>query len=342
LDILTQGLIGAGLAQAGARRNEIHLATGIGLVAGLLADADVLIQSSSDPLLQIEYHRHFTHSMFFIPLGALIAALLLWPVIRRRLPLSRIYLYALLGYTLSGFLDVCTSYGTYWLWPLVDQRLAFNLISIVDPLFTGILLIGVIRSWRGKTPVASRVALLLAGSYLLLGWFQHDRAQQEILKVARERGHSIERALVKPTMGNLLLWRSIYEAGGRFYVDAVRVGIAETTVYTGESAERFRRDNVTGDLPVNSTFATDIKRFVDFSDGFVISHDGTGNRLGDVRYSMLPISSKPLWGIEFDPDSPGQHASYHFYRDMSSEERQLFFKMLFGQHLKEPLKTINF
>lgn len=331
MDLLTQGLIGAGLAQAGARRDEIHLATGIGLVAGLLADADILIQSSSDPLLQIEYHRHFTHSIFFIPLGALIAALLLWPVIRQQLPLSRVYLYSLLGYSLSGFLDVCTSYGTYWFWPLLDQRLAFNLISIIDPLFTGILLTGVIRGWRGNNPVASRVALLLAGCYLLLGWFQHDRAQQEMFNVATARGHSIERALVKPTLGNLLLWRSIYEAGGRFYVDAVRIGITETRVFTGESADRFHQDSASAAPPENSTLAADIKRFVDLSDGFVISYGDAGNRLGDVRYSMFPTSSKPLWGIEFDPESPEQHASYHFYRDMSSEERQLFFDMLSGR-----------
>ena len=333
MDLLTQGLVGAGLAQAGTRRDEIHLATGIGLVAGLLADADVLIQSSSDPLLQIEYHRHFTHSIFFIPLGALFAALLLWPVIRRQLPLSRIYLYSLLGYSLAGFLDVCTSYGTYWFWPLLDQRMAFNLISIVDPLFTGALLIGVILGWRRKTPAASRVALLLAGCYLLLAWFQHDRAQQEMFNVATARGHSIERALVKPTMGNLLLWRSIYEAGGRFYVDALRIGISETKVFTGESVDRFNQDiaSASAAVPENSTLAADIKRFVDLSDGFVISHGDTGKRLGDVRYSMLPTSSKPLWGIEFDPVFPEQHASYHFYRDMSSEERQLFFDMLLGR-----------
>ena len=319
------------MAQAGARRDEVHLATGIGLIAGLFADADVLIHSSSDPLLQLEYHRHFTHSIFFIPLGALIAALLLWPVIRGRLPLSRIYLYALLGYSLAGFLDVCTSYGTYWLWPLLDQRMAFNLIPIIDPLFTGILLTGVILGWRGNNPVASRIALLLAGCYLLLGWFQHDRAQQEMFNVATARGHSIERALVKPTMGNLLLWRSIYEAGGRFYVDAVRIGIAETKVYSGESADRFDLDSANVAFSADSTLAADIKRFVDLSDGFVISYGDTGNHLGDVRYSMLPTSSKPLWGIEFDPESPEQHANYHFYRDMSRDERQLFFDMVLGR-----------
>ena len=113
----------------------------------------------------------------------------------------------------------------------------------------------------------------------------------------------------------------------------MRIGIAETKVFTGESADRFHQDSAgaSAALPANSTLAADITRFVDLSDGFVISHGDTGNRLGDVRYSMLPTSSKPLWGIEFDPAFPEQHASYHFYRDMSSEERQLFFDMLSGR-----------
>ena len=48
----------------------------VGLAAGLLADADVLISSANDPLLNIEYHRHFSHSLFFIPIGAAIAWML--------------------------------------------------------------------------------------------------------------------------------------------------------------------------------------------------------------------------------------------------------------------------
>ena len=69
MDILTQGLVGGVLAQSLARKNERKIATLVGVVAGLLADADILIRSSSDPLLNIEYHRHFTHSLVFIPVG---------------------------------------------------------------------------------------------------------------------------------------------------------------------------------------------------------------------------------------------------------------------------------
>ena len=86
MDLLTQGLLGTAMAQAGAKQQEIRIATGIGFLAGITADVDILIQSENDPLLNIEFHWHFTHSLFFVPLGALIVALLLWPFLRKRLP----------------------------------------------------------------------------------------------------------------------------------------------------------------------------------------------------------------------------------------------------------------
>ena len=51
MDIATQGLAGATLAQAFAPERHHRRATLIGLGAGLLPDADVLISSAADPLL---------------------------------------------------------------------------------------------------------------------------------------------------------------------------------------------------------------------------------------------------------------------------------------------------
>ena len=153
MDLVTQGVLGAALAQTVASKKEMRTAAIVGMFAGLLADADILIQSASDPLLTIEYHRHFTHSIFFIPIGALIASVLMWPVAKKYLKFKRLYVFSLLGYSLSGVLDACTSYGTHLLWPLIQERVAFNIISIVDPVFTLGLLTAVVLSlkWKGST-----------------------------------------------------------------------------------------------------------------------------------------------------------------------------------------------
>ena len=49
MDIVTQGILGATVAQSAAKKQHVRLAAFIGFVAGVIADADVLIRSSSDP-----------------------------------------------------------------------------------------------------------------------------------------------------------------------------------------------------------------------------------------------------------------------------------------------------
>ena len=133
MDIVTQGLAGAVLAQSFSKNHETRIAMVIGFLAGLLADVDALFtQSEIDPLLQLDFHRHFTHALLFIPFGGLIAAVLMWPVLKRYLPFKRLLLFTTAGYATSGLIDACTSYGTSLLWPLSDERTAWNIISIID------------------------------------------------------------------------------------------------------------------------------------------------------------------------------------------------------------------
>ena len=82
MDPLSQGTVGAAFAQSTANKNNIFKISAIGFLAGLVPDLDVLIQSSTDPILFLEYHRQFTHSLFFIPFGSLFIALLIFPLVK--------------------------------------------------------------------------------------------------------------------------------------------------------------------------------------------------------------------------------------------------------------------
>lgn len=320
------------MAQTRAQQNQTRIATGIGFASGLLADADALIRSSTDPLLTLEYHRHFTHSLVFIPIGALIAAFILWPVLRKRLAFAQLYLFSLLGYSLSGSLDAFTSYGTHLLWPFMKEPIALNLISIIDPVFTLILFAAMVVSVRKKSRIVAQLGLALAGVYMLCGWAQHQRAVSVVEAMSVERGHNIERLVVKPTLGNLLLWRSIYQANGSLYVDSVRVGlISKSHVYQGDSVVLFKLERDLPDLSSSSVLYEDIQRFIKFADGYVVIYPGRPNVLADIRYSNVPTSVKPLWGIELDMNKPEQHANYNFYRDLSRKNRQRFLSMLFNK-----------
>ena len=77
MDPVSQGAFGAIFAQTISNKKKILVGSIIGCLAGLAPDLDILIRSNSDPLLKLEYHRQFTHSLLFIPLGALIVTLFL-------------------------------------------------------------------------------------------------------------------------------------------------------------------------------------------------------------------------------------------------------------------------
>jgi inner membrane protein len=331
LDIVTQGLLGAALAQSAAPAREVRAAAMIGMAAGVLPDIDALVTSSSDPLLVLEWHRYFTHSLLFIPVGALVAALLLAPLFARRLGALRLYGYAFLGYALSGLLDACTSYGTALLWPFSDHRVAWNIISIVDPVFSASLLIGVGLAWYVNRARSARVALALCAAYLCLGWIGHERAMDRALQVAAERGHEVSRLVVKPTFANILLWRSIYISDQQVFADGHRVPITGASRhYPGQSLPLVTAGSL-GEWGASSTLAvTDFERFSRFSDDFVVRSPRRQTMLGDARFAMLPTKLKPLWGIEMLPEDTG-HARFVTQRELTESDRDRFVSMLLGR-----------
>lgn len=335
MDLLTQGLLGGVLALSGAAKKEARCAALTGFAAALLADADVFISASDDPLLKVEFHRHFSHALIFIPVGALIAALLLWPLLRKRLPFKRIYWYAFLGYATAGLLDACTSYGTHLLWPFSDTRIAWSIIAIIDPVFSLVLTVALILGFKYYRPTAARCGLALAGAYLLLGFWQHQQALQVATDLAEQRGHQLQRIIVKPTIANLVLWRSVYQSNERFYVDAIRVGLGKDRIYPGDSAPMFDLERDRPGLDSASILARDIGRFSTLANDYVITAPGRANVLTDIRYSMLPNAMTAMWGIDLNVASTQQHATFEVYRDRPDDARALFLAMLLGRDLAE-------
>jgi len=331
VDVVTQGLLGASLALAAAPPKEARVAAATGFAAGLLADADALISSSTDPLLVLEYHRHFTHALAFVPVGALVAAALLWPLARSRLAFPRLYLYCLLGYSMSGVLDACTSYGTHLFWPFSESRVAWSIISIVDPLFSMVLAVPLAIGVARMRARAAHLGLLLAASYLALALIQHERAESAAQALAAERGHRPQRVLVKPTLGNLVLWRSIYVTDGRAHVDGIRVGARAAKVYPGASVALLDPARDLPSVVPGSRAAADTARFVAFSDGFAAAHPDRPGFVGDVRYAMLPTSVEPLWGITYDGTGPDSTVRFVTDRKLGPETRRRFLEMLLGR-----------
>jgi inner membrane protein len=342
MDPLTQGVLGAAAPQSTAARKHLVVAGILGMLAGMAPDLDVLIKSSEDPLLFLEFHRQFTHSLIFIPVGGILCGLILHGLLGRRrgLHLPQSLLFCTLGYATHALLDTCTTYGTMLLWPFSDTRFAWNTVSVVDPLFTlPVLLLVILAAWR-KNPWLARVALVWAVFYPGVGLLQRDRAAAAGWELAARRGHEPLRLEAKPSFGNLLLWKIVYETRDRYYVDAVRTGVA-TRLYPGDSVEKLVIERDLPWLQPQSQQARDLERFRWFSNGYIAKDPAHDFHVIDIRYSIVPNRATGLWSIELSPAArPAQHVSYHTRRDTSTETLHVFRNMLLGM-LPEPAGTTD-
>ena len=212
MDPISQACFGASLSQSATndRRTQVS-ALIIGALAGMAPDLDVFINSPTDPLLFLEYHRQFTHSLFFIPFGALICSLLFYPFIKSKLSFSKVYLFSFLGYATHGLLDACTSYGTQLFWPFSSERIAWNIVSIIDPLFTLPIIILIIMAVIKSHSLYARIAFIYAILFLSLGLVQKQRAENALIELASQRNHQPERIIVKPSFANRQVWKMVYE-----------------------------------------------------------------------------------------------------------------------------------
>ena len=331
MDPLSQAAIGAAAAQSGSKVSTLRHAFWIGALAGMAPDLDVLIQSDTDPLLALEYHRQFTHSLLFVPVGALICACVFYPLVRQHLTFKRVWFFAALGYGTHGLLDACTTYGTQLLWPLTDARFAWHNVSVIDPLFTLPLLMFLLISAVRRRPRLAVYGLCWALSYLGFGLVQHQRALSVAEQIVSHRQHEPIRLEVKPGFANLLVWKALYEYEGRYYVDAVRAGFT-STYFPGESAAKF---NVARDFPFlapTSQQAKDIERFRWFSDDWLALDDADPSLIVDMRYSQLPNAINGLWGISVAADKPdAAHVDWVVQRETGAEELRAFWQQLLGE-----------
>lgn len=175
MDPISQAALGAIAARVAARRTLVGPVLLLGAVAGAMPDIDVVFSAPDDFFRMVKLHRGITHSLFF---AFTAGPILGWLVARWRArkeggpPNTRGWILAITAAVLSHpLLDVLTPYGTQLLLPFSDARLAIHAMPIIDPLYTGVLLIGCIWAARSSRPHAIALgALLMSCAYLLLGW----------------------------------------------------------------------------------------------------------------------------------------------------------------------------
>lgn len=341
MDPLSQAVAGSVFAGIFAKKNTFRPAILLGAIAGMAPDLDIIIRSSQDSLLALQYHRHFTHSIAFTPIGALLCATFfyLFPAFRRKLSFRATYAYCFLGYATHGIIDACTGYGTHLFWPFTANRESWNIIGIIDPLFTLPVLLLLLFGYTKQRQCTAIIALGWMLSYLTLGIIQQNRASEIMQQHLATNDINHERLTLRPTVGNLWLWRAIYEdvEQQKWQVKAVYLPYwkDEVRIYNGESVAIFYSSKAQAPT-LNDLTAYDLERFAYFSDNYLSQQymeDGT-LLVGDVRYSMLPNGTQPLWGLAL-PNEVNQLSRGQFTRFPRTVDWQNITNMLQGKNTEK-------
>lgn len=316
MDNVTHLFLGAAIGQAVAYRRLGRTALALGAIGNTLPDLDVLA-SSLGSLAEWQYHRGVSHSLFFGPVVGPILGYGLWRGFRRWRPaspcadpgaLAPIIAILVLALVAHPLLDVFTVYGTQLLAPLSDARFAISGVSIIDPIYTVIVLIAVIVGLMCRhaatAVIAAGVALTLSSGFLLYSWEQNERAETEARRQLAAEGRRIADLRSYTTIFQPWLRRIVVQEETR-----LRVGFVSTwqpspipwTCVPRTDDPLIGRARATPQAELLARFANDQvwPSLLEDEQGRAVV------RLTDLRYGVPGSSIAGWWGVDvtFDADA---------------------------------------
>src|SRR5262249_2817878 len=157
-------------------------------------------------------------------------------------------------------------------WPFSNVRVAWDIIAIVDPIATLVMVVAMIAALKYHAPKYARFGIVALVLYLSFGFYQREEAKEMLRTYAQIHDQYAERIRVMPTLGNLTLWRGIYQAGDTYYVHAIRnVPWRKAEVIEGGSIP-ILNGKIIDRVSHNPVWSDDLFRFAVFADGYLVEH----------------------------------------------------------------------
>ena len=147
MDSISQGVLGAAIGEAILGKKIGNKGAIIGAIVATIPDLDVMLYLFYSKFDMLSIHRGFSHSIVFSVLGAFLIAFALskmkW---FQDIKFKILLLFTWLCLFTHMLLDAFTAYGTQLFLPFSDQRVGFDSINVVDPVYTVPLIIGLVLS----------------------------------------------------------------------------------------------------------------------------------------------------------------------------------------------------
>ena len=230
MDSLTQIVLGAACGEIALGKKIGNKALLFGAVGGTIPDLDVFIGKLlyNNEIQAMAFHRGFMHSLLFATLSAFLFGWFTYTFyntgIRRETTTQKdwIWLFFLSIFT-HPLLDCFTPYGTQLFAPFSDYRVAFNNISVVDPLYTLPFLICMIvvlffKRTNVKRLKWTKIGIYISSCYLLFTIGNKFYIDTIFKKSFKKAGISVERFSAQPSILNNILWYAVAETKYKYHL----------------------------------------------------------------------------------------------------------------------------
>lgn len=118
-------------------------------------------------------------------------------------------------------IDACTAYGTQIFEPFSRYRVAFNNISIVDPLYTVPMILGLAGALLASRYKRQRfwnyLGIGVATLYMASTFYSKSIVNQIVQNSLEEQGISYQEYITYPTIFNTILWQTTVESEDAYY-----------------------------------------------------------------------------------------------------------------------------
>jgi len=230
MDSLTQIILGAACGEAVLGKKIGNKALFFGAIGGTIPDLDVFIGPLiyGNEIQAMAFHRGFMHSVIFSIFGAFAFGWLTHRLYNKgkREGTTKLKDWRLLFFWsifTHPVLDCFTPYGTQLFYPFLDYRVAFNTISVVDPLYTIPFLVSLIVLLfygRGskKRRLWLKMGIGISSLYMTFTFFNKlyvDSVYESSLKNSQIVYHRFQ---TQPTLFNNVLWYGVVETTSFYYV----------------------------------------------------------------------------------------------------------------------------
>ena len=299
MDPISHAALGASCAQVMLGKYNKNIPWQMGALAAMAPDLDIFIRFKNDPMSTEFWHRHFTHSLLFIPLGALIVALFFLYFTRYRRDWKITIAAVLIGYATHGFLDALTAYGTLLYWPISDFRVSWDIMAIVDPIFTIPLILGTLWSVMHEEQKGALIGLLCAALMVFFNTMQHYRALQVVKEVVVQQKIQLTNIRVMPELASSVNWRSIAKNNNCLLINQIHTPLLQKSrVIPIRKVPLF--SSLKG-LNLSQNQQKNLAIFDWFSNYSLVIAEYDPLILVDARYTVGQDPLYALWGIKLDP-----------------------------------------